>query len=92
MFSASPIGSQDLDLGGEYRSSTDSAVDRVSAELALSGYQAIRQLNCGCHGSAVTIAGLLPTFHQKQVALSLVMRCLPKGTQFDDDIYVAHVR
>ena len=89
---ALPLELQGSDFDDEYQSSTGAVVDRVFSEFAHSSDPAIRQLPCECHGAIVTIAGRLPSFYQKQVAISLVIRCLPKGTHFDDDIDIAHGR
>lgn len=49
----------------------ESVARRVCEELGRSSYPAVRQLTCKCQGNFLKVAGRLPTFHQKQVAISL---------------------
>ena len=91
MLVASSNGPPNID-SGERKSSAESCVHRIRKELAMSGYAAIRRLACECQGKVVAISGELPNFYQKQVAITLAMRCLPQGAPFCHDITIVHFR
>ena len=51
-------------------------VTRVRDELSRSNYAALRTFTCECHCGILAVSGRSPNFYLKQVAVSLVMRCL----------------
>ncbi|MCH8043354.1 MAG: hypothetical protein IID44_06505 [Planctomycetes bacterium] len=71
--------------------SVESVARRVRKEFDRSGYAAVRRLTCECRRDVLTVLGRLPSFYQKQVAISLVMGCLPDTTALDLDIDVVHI-
>lgn len=76
----------------ELNSLGNSDARRIQDVLAGSSYQEIRQLRCELRNNIVMVSGRLSSFYQKQVAISLVLRCLEDGAAFDHDIEVVIAR
>jgi hypothetical protein len=57
-------------------------------EFAASPYAAIRRLACDYSNGRLLLAGRLPNFHTRQVAINLVARHASTATELEDHIEV----
>ena len=59
----------------------------VAARFRRSGYPFLWGVSCACSGGVMTLSGVVPTFHLKQVAQELAAHT-PGVTQVNNDLHV----
>ncbi len=74
------IASPRLTRQREFVSDRDRELYAAATEvLAMSNYNALRQLNCRVQGGVVEISGKVATFYLKQLAQAAMLRLQPAG-------------
>jgi osmotically-inducible protein OsmY len=65
--------------------------ERVERALRTTGYGALRDIKITVHAQVVILEGRVPSYHLKQIALSLV-QSVPGTTRVQDELRVVELR